>query len=249
MSSIMQNYLTQVQKNLGYRATWEPHRPMKIGTYGKIHQGIFSEYGHTDEFNIPLSIDKLKTNNQLAYKSEEKGSYTLKAKGEINPLFQNISSAESGVLIIFKKENSIVFKIQGITYFTLKNKVELAEEIDKLTLSGKWDPSFLIISETLQAEQASVLLSKKKNSELEIKYDFEVGTEKTNWADINLFGEILRSQGMSLQFTTSSVTTPLYKLSKLKSKQLKPEKNRNILLPYLPVLLDIDFDISEMQIS
>ncbi len=249
MSTIMQNYLTQVQKNLGYRATWEPHRPMKIGTFGKIHQGIFSEYGHIDEFNIPYSIDKLKTNNQLAYKSEEKGSYVLKAKGEINPLFKNISTSESGLILVFKKENGIVFKIEGITYFNLKNKVELATEIAKLIPSGKWDPSFLIISETLQAEKTSVLLSKKKNSELEIKCDFEIGIEKTNWADINLFGEVLRSQGMSLQFTTSSLTTPLFKLSRLKSKQLKTEKNRNNLPADHPELLEIDFDILEMQLA
>ena len=104
MSTIMQNYLHQVQKNLGYRATWEPHRPMKVGTYGKIHQGIFSAYGHIDDLNIVHTVDKLKTSNQLTYKSEEKGSYTLKAKGEINPLFQKISTDEAGLLIIFKKD-------------------------------------------------------------------------------------------------------------------------------------------------
>lgn len=112
MSTIMQNYLQQVQKNLGYRATWEPHRPMKVGTYGKIHQGIFSAYGHIDELNITHSVDKLKTSNQLTYKSEEKGSYTLKAKGEINPLFQKISADEAGLLIIFKKITALYLKFR-----------------------------------------------------------------------------------------------------------------------------------------
>jgi hypothetical protein len=247
MTSIMQNYLTQVQKNLGYRATWEPHRPMKIGTYGKIHQGIFSEYGHIDEFNIPLSIDKLKTTNQLTYKSEEKGSYTLKAKGEINPLFQKITENESGLLLVFKKDNGIVFKIQGITYFTIKNKVELARDLDKLTLSGQWDSSYLIITETLQAEKTAVLLSKKKNSELEIKCDIEMGTEKTKWADFSFFGEIIRSQGMSLQFSTTTMTTPLFKLSRLKAQLLMPEKNRNTMLQLSSELEDIPFDKAEMQ--
>ena len=152
MSTIMQNYLQQVQKNLGYRATWEPHRPMKVGTYGKIHQGIFSAYGHIDDLNIVHSVDKLKTSNQLTYKSEEKGSYTLKAKGEINPLFQKISTDEAGLLIIFKKDNSIVFKIQDITYFTLENKAEIAEKLHKLSIVNKWDASYLMITETLQSE-------------------------------------------------------------------------------------------------
>jgi hypothetical protein len=247
MASIMQNYLTQVHKNLGYRATWEPHRPMKIGTYGKIHQGIFSEYGHLDELNIPLTIDKLKTTNQLTYKSEKKGSYTLKAKGEINPLFKNILDHESGLLLVFKKDNGIVFKIQGITYLTLINRKEIAEKLDKLTLSNLWDPSFLIITETLQAEKTAVLLSKKKNSEIEIKYDGEIGTEKIKWADISIFGEIIRSQGMSLQFTTTSTTTPLFKLSRLKTQLLIPEKKRNALVQFTPELTDIPFDKAEMQ--
>ena len=243
MSTIMQNYLQQVQKNLGYRATWEPHRPMKVGTYGKIHQGIFSAYGHIDDLNITHSIDKLKTSNQLTYKSEEKGSYTLKAKGEINPLFQNISTDEAGLLIIFKKDNSIVFKIQDITYFTLENKVEIAEKLHKLSLVNKWDASYLMITETLQSEKTSILLSKKKNSEVEIKYenDGNIGI-----IDIDLFGEIIRSKGMSLQFTTSSDSTPLFKLSRLKATVLIPEKNRQVLEKPIPGLIEVDFDLAEM---
>lgn len=243
MSTIMQNYLQQVQKNLGYRATWEPHRPMKVGTYGKIHQGIFSAYGHIDDLNITHSVDKLKTSNQLTYKSEEKGSYTLKAKGEINPLFQKISTDEAGLLIIFKKDNSIVFKIQDITYFTLENKAEIAEKLHNLSLVNKWDASYLMITETLQSEKTSILLSKKKNSEVEIKYE---NGGNTGIIDIDFFGEIIRSKGMSLQFTTSSDSTPLFKLSRLKATVLIPEKNRQVLEKPIPGLIEVDFDIDEM---
>ncbi|MEY4030595.1 MAG: hypothetical protein RJA90_1858, partial [Bacteroidota bacterium] len=233
----MQNYLQQVQKNLGYRATWEPHRPMKVGTYGKIHQGIFSAYGHIDDLNIVYSVDKLKTSNQLTYKSEEKGSYTLKAKGEINPLFQKISTDEAGLLIIFKKDNSIVFKIQDITYFTLQNKAEIAEKLHNLSLVNKWDASYLMITETLQSEKTSILLSKKKNSEVEIKYE---NGGNTGLVDIDFFGEIIRSKGMSLQFTTSSDSTPLFKLSRLKEAVLVPEKNRQVLEKPIPGLIEVD---------
>ena len=243
MSTIMQNYLQQVQKNLGYRATWEPHRPMKVGTYGKIHQGIFSAYGHIDDLNIVHSVDKLKTSNQLTYKSEEKGSYTLKAKGEINPLFQKISTDEAGLLIIFKKDNSIVFKIQDITYFTLENKAEIAEKLHELSIVNKWDASYLMITETLQSEKTSILLSKKKNSEVEIKYE---NGGNTGILDINFFGEIIRSKGMSLQFTTSSDSTPLFKLSRLKAAVLVPEKNRQVQEKHIPRLIEIDFDLAEM---
>jgi hypothetical protein len=243
MSTIMQNYLQQVQKNLGYRATWEPHRPMKVGTYGKIHQGIFSAYGHIDDLNITHTVDKLKTSNQLTYKSEEKGSYTLKAKGEINPLFQKISTDEAGLLIIFKKDNSIVFKIQDITYFTLQNKAEIAEKLHKLSLVNQWDDSYLMITETLQSEKTSILLSKKKNSEVEIKYE---NGGNTGIIDIDFLGEIIRSKGMSLQFTSSSDSTPLFKLSRLKVAVLVPEKNRQLQEKPTTGLIEIDFDLAEM---
>lgn len=246
MSTIMQNYLHQVQKNLGYRATWEPHRPMKVGTFGKIHQGIFSAYGHIDDLDIVHTVDKLKTSNQLTYKSEDKGSYTLKVKGEINPLFQKISTDEAGLLIIFKKDNSIVFKIQDITYFTLQNKAEIAKTLNKLSLVNQWDASYLIITETLQSEKTSILLSKKKNSEVEIKYENGENQGLLNLANIDFFGEITRSQGMSLQFTSSSHSTPLFKLSRLKAAVLVPEKNRMLQEKPILALEEVHFDINEM---
>jgi len=249
MASIMQHYLNQVQKNLGYRATWEPQRPISIGTYGKIHQGVFSEYGHLDEFKIPLIIEKSKTTHQLTYKSENKGSYTLKAKGEVNPLFKMVKSDEAGLLLIFKKDNGIDFKIQGLTYLNLKNKVEIAQFLEKLSLTNQWDPNYLIISETIQAEKSTILLSKKKNSEIEMKYDGVQDDKKLVIADFDLSGEVLRSQGLSLQFSTNTVTTPLYKLSRLKSAVLIPAKNRTVTPAFKPELSEINFEISEMNFS
>jgi hypothetical protein len=245
----MQHYLKQIQKNLGYRATWEPQRPMSIGTYGKIHQGVFSEYGHLDEFKIPLSIDKSKTNHQLTYKSENKGSYTLKAKGELNPLFKVLTADEAGLLLIFKKDNGIDFNIQGLTYFHLKNKVEIALFLEKLTLTSQWDPNYLIISETVQAEKSTIFLSKKKLSEIEVKFDGFPDNKKIGLTSIDLSGEVVRSQGLSLQFKTTTLTTPLYKLSRLKSAVLVPSKNKNVSIPEKPELTEIAFDISEMNFS
>jgi hypothetical protein len=52
---------------------------------------------------------------------------------------------------------------------------------------------------------------------------------------------------MSLQFTTTSTTTPLFKLSRLKTQLLLPEKKRNALAQLAPELTDIPFDKAEMQ--
>jgi hypothetical protein len=249
MASLMKNYLTQIQKNLGYRAAWEPNRPIKIGTFGKIHRGIFCEYGHIDELNIPYTLDRQVTNNQLSYQSEEKGSHIWKAKGATNPHFKKLSSGESGLLITFKKEYGILFNVRDITYCSIKDKVTLAQEMENLSGTNKWDSSFLIVTEILQAEKLSVVLSKKKNSELEIKCDIEIGTEKKSWVDFYSSGEIIRDKGISLQFNTSSLTTPLFKLSRLKSKQLVPKKSRNTPLETIPELIDVDFDKSELQKS
>lgn len=51
---------------------------------------------------------------------------------------------------------------------------------------------------------------------------------------------------MSLQFTTSSDSTPLFKLSRLKAAVLAPEKNRQIQEKPMPGLIEVDFDIDEM---
>jgi hypothetical protein len=100
-----------------------------------------------------------------------------------------------------------------------------------------------MITETLQSEKTSILLSKKKNSEVEIKYE---NGGNTGIIDIDLFGEIIRSKGMSLQFTTSSDSTPLFKLSRLKVAVLVPEKNRMVQKKPMPGLIEVDFDIDEM---
>jgi hypothetical protein len=51
---------------------------------------------------------------------------------------------------------------------------------------------------------------------------------------------------MSLQFTTTSDSTPLFKLSKLKVAVLVPEKNRMVQEKPLPTLVEVLFDVDEM---
>jgi hypothetical protein len=98
----------------------------------------------------------------------------------------------------------------------------------------------------LQSEKTSILLSKKKNSEVEIKYENGDNPGVLNIANIDFFGEIIRSKGMSLQFTTTSDSTPLFKLSKLKIAVLVPEKNRMVQEKPMTTLVEVDFDIDEM---
>ena len=129
----------------------------------------------------------------------------------------------------------------------MQNKAEIAEKLDKLSLVNQWDASYLIITETLQSEKTSILLSKKKNSEVEIKYENGDNPGVLNIANIDFFGEIIRSKGMSLQFTTNSDSTPLFKLSRLKVAVLVPEKNRMVQEKPMPTLVEVLFDVDEMK--
>ena len=82
-----------------------------------------------------------------------------------------------------------------------------------------------------------------------MKYDGVQDDKKLVIADFDLSGEVLRSQGLSLQFSTNTVTTPLYKLSRLKSAVLIPAKNRTVTPAFKPELSEINFEISEMNFS
>jgi len=247
MSSLLKNYLAQIQKHLGYRATWEPNRPIRLGTFGKIHRGIFSEYGHLDELGLTIAADESATTNQLVFISEDKSRLTFKAKGEKSSLFKVIGLDEAGLHIQFDKENGIVCKLDGITYCTLRERNRLAEQLNNLSLDGKWDASFLVITEIMRVEKASVLLSRKKKGELELTWKTEPQSKKLKAADLGLLGEVVHSKGMSLQFTSKTDSTPLYRLSRVTKTNMQPLGERNLANAEEVNWEEVGFDEREMK--
>jgi len=222
MANAMKTYLKHMHNKFNYRATWQPSRPVKIGTYGKIIRGVFSEYGTIKELErktgISITLTKKDSSDVLEYTSEGSVNITTKLEGKASDASDLLNIEEAGFVVEFSEEDSIVFKVQGVGSEEISNKEQLEKAIIELYNKGQWDKEFVIISEVLSAKSATILISDSSNAKIEIKANGEIGAEKLDIADAALNFQVLQAQGIGVKLIATAGITPLFKLLRLKRK-------------------------------
>ncbi|PHN02008.1 hypothetical protein CRP01_34445 [Flavilitoribacter nigricans DSM 23189 = NBRC 102662] len=207
-----------MNKKFGYRATWEPSRPMIVGRYGKIRRGVFDVHGSLEDFDIRLEISEKRTSNDLEYVSEGSTQISTKLGGSAGEAFDALTDAEAGIAVDFSGENAIVFKANGITHHIVTNKGEIERRVMELFQQGRWQKDYVIVSEVLAADAATILITNSKDAKIELKAKSDVKAGELDIANAGLNLEVVRNRGVGMKLIAQSGITPLYKLVKLKSK-------------------------------
>ena len=213
----MINYLKQMNKKFLYRATWAPTRKMQIGSFGTFNNHRWTEEGSLiNDYKLNLRISKDYSESSLEFTSGNGTSILFKAAGETAKGFEALTDAEAGAVVNFTKENSIVFKANGITHHQLTNKAVLAKKIYELSQSGLWETEYLIVSEVLETKTVTILVSGEANSKIELFAEATLGSIEFDIADASLGLEVVKGKNIAVKVLAESSLTPLYQVVKLK---------------------------------
>lgn len=79
---VMKKYLKELNKRFGYRPTWEPGKPLKLGDIGVLEKGVFSNRTSLDDLGIPLELRVANTATDIKYASEGGVNIQSKLSGE-----------------------------------------------------------------------------------------------------------------------------------------------------------------------
>lgn len=94
----------------------------------------------------------------------------------------------------------------------------MARKIVQLWKDGLWDKDFLIVSEVLEAETATIIVSSEADSKIELKASGDIGTKVMDIADASLDLGMTRHKNIGVKIIAESNITPLYQVVGLKRK-------------------------------
>src|SRR5580765_4189976 len=98
-------YLTHVSGHAGYRANWEPNRPLVLGMIGKLTNGVFDVVSTLEQEGFQPEILKDSSPGELDYTSNETVDIQAKLAGKIPAAGSALTEADAGFTIDFKSEN------------------------------------------------------------------------------------------------------------------------------------------------
>ena len=230
MKGPQKQYTDEMKKKFGYIATWLPGTPFILGDIGILNDNVFTHVAFLNDFEIQFDTRVDETGDDIEYSSQGSVSVTTKVSGTVAPQGSTLGNIDAGFIVDFGNENSILFKANQIKTNLIANTAKLGDQILKLYHDGKWNKHWVVITELVSAESATILISNSTNAKIELKANANIEATKLDIADAKFDFGATFSKGMDTKIIAQSGLTPLFKVMALKSRIFLPPifKSRGI---------------------
>ncbi len=210
-------YLSHMHNKTKYRATWDPTKRFKIGDIGKLEHGVLSIYTSLEKEGIPVERSKGNCGTAMDYTSHSSVTIKTKLKGTVPATGSAFTTADAGFSFDFKGDNSIVFQTSNHQVCQLINLAEIELAVLEKYELGNWDKDWVIVTELIEADNATIIISNSSNGILELKASANIGTGKLTLTDAALGLSVLHEKGSTLKYIAQNEITPLYRVMGLRS--------------------------------
>ena len=222
MASAQGQYTNEMKKKFGYYATWNPGVPLKLGDIGTFNDNVFTRLSNLVDRGIEFEIRPDETKTPLEHNSEGSVSVTTKLSGTVAPQGSVLTNLDAGIIVEFSKENSTLFKANNTTSPSIKDTITLGEQILKLYREGKWNKNWVIITELVEAENTTVIISNNSNSKIELKANANIDAPTFDIADAEFKFSTQFSKGLETKIISAEGLTPLFKVMGMKTRIFLP---------------------------
>ncbi|MFA6151002.1 MAG: hypothetical protein WC716_06770 [Chitinophagaceae bacterium] len=217
MSNPSKFYLAHMHNKTKYRATWDPTKRFKVGDIGKLEQGVLNIYTSLYKEGILIEMSKGSRGAAMDYTSHESVTIKVKLKGTVPATGSEFTTLDAGFSFDFKGNNSIVFQTSNHQVCQLINLAEIEHAVLEKYNQGNWDKDWVIITELIEADTATIIISNSSNGILELKASANLGTGTLTLTDAALGLSVLHEKGSTFKYIAQNEITPLYRVMGLRS--------------------------------
>jgi hypothetical protein len=212
MSLPQKYYLEHMFENTGYRANWLPDRPLRIGDIGKLEDGLFTLYTTLEQQNINCTIRESTSELDLDYSSANSVNIEAGiATGSVLNLALSVP-AEVKIAINFTESNGILFQMTAAKKKVIENLGDIEKEVFHRYMSGTWPKEWVVISEIISTDHATIIISTSSNNRIELGCNAQIGFAKDKLADPNLNLKLISEKGSSTKIFGANNLSPFYQV-------------------------------------
>jgi len=214
MSTIQRQYTDEIQRHLGFLATWPPNDSVHLGDVGRLNGRIFERSTTLDAQRIPFVIRV--ANNQSSYEYLSENAVTLQAKaaGETPTSGSFLARAEAGVSIRFNRDNAIVFQASRCIVSSIENESDVGKEVLARYDYGDWERDLVVVTSLVQSSAATVLISSGGTAQLDLATSTDLGAAGIiNLSSLAADVRVVHSSNVGARFIAVEGLTPLFRAS------------------------------------
>ncbi len=151
MPSPVKLYHQEMQKNLGFFATWLPGDLMRLGDIGVLRDGRFEKQGSLKEIGIAFAVAKAGAVQDVSYSAAAEKRIAASADAEA------AAFARTNIHLRFSSEGGFIFDALGMQPLEFKEPMKMAESIVGAYERNRWKKEWLLV-DTVYTASLQLLL-------------------------------------------------------------------------------------------
>jgi hypothetical protein len=220
------SYTKALRERFGYSATWVPNTRVELGDVGLLQGNVYERVGSLDDFGLSFTTRESRARGVFEFTSSGSVTFGVKASGEPGTPLSALAVADAGLTVDFTSAESTVFQAAGCTVIEINDQHRVGEQLLELHEEGRWPDGYVIITEVIRAERATVLVASTSGARMEFTANVDVRLGPLSLVDAHAGLALVRSQGMGLQIVAEGELTPLFRAKGIRKRFLRGSEFR-----------------------
>jgi hypothetical protein len=213
-------YINELRARFGYTPTWLPNTPVRLGDVGVLSSNGYERLRSLADFGISFHSRDSISSGSLEYISASEVSVMVKQEGQLPVGTSSLAQADGGITVIFGGTGAVLFQAAGCSISSIEDQHLLSDRLLALHAEGRWNIDYVVVTELVQAERTSVLISSANFAAAEFKVNGSFLSASLVSANTDL--KLIRSHNIGTQIVMEGGLTPLFKAKGIRRRFLRP---------------------------
>lgn len=227
--SLFKKYARTVRKHTNYRATWLPGSRLELGQVGIISDGVFHYRTDLEKLGIAFEVRRdNQPNDTFNFDSNGVRSTSFKAAGETDEAFKSVAAAKAGARVEFSGAHAVVMRTKNARVNTIADIAKLETDLlaavqrtigpDGEAVPPVWQRDWVVITEVVDAEAATIIMSTERDATIEIEASGTIGPDGLVDVDAGFGHE--STQSIGIKEIAKRGMTPLHRAIRVRRQFL-----------------------------
>jgi hypothetical protein len=199
-------------KELGYLASWLPGTSVSLGLVGVMEGKTFIPKSSIRGLGVKFkTMTSPSTSSTMHFKSSKDIEVDVKVAGKLSLAAPSLPEAQAGVAVSFGEDTGVVFGASGITISRIKDILALEAAIWDLWDRFLWNPDWVVVTELVQAESTTILVSEGGYAKVELQAQGVGEVATVSLGELSADLTLASTTGMHTQLVSEQGLTPLFR--------------------------------------
>lgn len=219
--NVNEQYTSELRTRFGYSATWLPNTHVELGDVGILRNYEYERVRTLRDFSVYFETRSDAATGMLDYTSADSVSVVVKAAGAAPAGLGAATNLKGNLEVSFNREHAVFFQASGCTTTSIADQHQLAQSLLDLYQALEWPEEYVVVTEVVNADRATVLVSSGSDALIEFAVDSGVALGQYALVDASAHVNIARSTNIGTQIVAQGGLTPLFKAKGIRKRLLR----------------------------